>query len=79
MNGEGKVAKKFALYPPKALMNELGMREGQRVRYRVENGKLMVEPVPDPIQVALHSRKWTRTSAKELELQSEKEQSEFYA
>jgi antitoxin component of MazEF toxin-antitoxin module len=76
---EGKVAKKLALYPPKRLMNELGLKEGQRVRYNVENGKLVVEPVPDPIDMALQSKKWAKTSARELELESEKEQSKLYA
>jgi antitoxin component of MazEF toxin-antitoxin module len=73
---EGKVAKKFALYPPKAIMEQLGLKEGQRVRYEVEGGKLVVELLPDPIDLALNSKKWTRTSTIELERLSEKEQSE---
>ncbi len=79
MATEGKVAKKFALYPPKGLINKLGLKEGQRVRYEIEDGKLVVEPLPDPIDVALHSKKWMKTSIKELESESEKEQSELYA
>ncbi|MCS4540650.1 MAG: AbrB/MazE/SpoVT family DNA-binding domain-containing protein [Thaumarchaeota archaeon] len=79
MAREGKVAKKLALYPPKRLMNELGLKEGQRVKYKVEGGKLVVEPLPDPIDIALHSKKWAKTSAREFELESEKEQSELYA
>ena len=79
MVSEGRVAKKFALYPPKSLMSKLGMNEGQRVRYEVQDGKLIVEPLPDPFEVALHSKKWTKTTIKQLEKESEKEQAEFYA
>jgi virulence-associated protein VagC len=79
MKAEGKVAKKFALYPPKALISKLGLKEGQRVRYVIEDGKLVVEPLPDPIDLALHSKKWMKTSVMEFESESEKEQSESYA
>jgi antitoxin component of MazEF toxin-antitoxin module len=76
---EGKVAKKFALYPPKHLMERLGLKEGQKVRYEVEDEKLVVELLPDPIDLALNSKKWARTSARALEKLSEKEQSELDA
>jgi bifunctional DNA-binding transcriptional regulator/antitoxin component of YhaV-PrlF toxin-antitoxin module len=76
---EGKVAKKFALYPPKDLVRRLGLKEGQRVRYEIEDGKLVVEPLPDPIDVALRSKKWMKVTAREIESESEKEQSELYA
>ncbi len=79
MTTEGRVAKKFALYPPKGLINELGLKEGQRVRYEIEDGKLVVEPLPDPIDVALHSKKWMKTSIRKLESESERDQSELYA
>jgi bifunctional DNA-binding transcriptional regulator/antitoxin component of YhaV-PrlF toxin-antitoxin module len=74
----GKVAKKLALYPPKRVMRELGLKEGQRVRYKAEEGRLVVEPLPDPIELALSARKWSKTSVKEFEGQSEKEQAELY-
>lgn len=57
-------------------MEQLGLKEGQKVRYEVEGGKLVVELLPDPIDLALNSKKWGRTSAKELEVLSEKEQSD---
>jgi len=79
LQNQGKVAKKLALYPPKGLMMELGLREGQKVRYETADGKLIVEPVPDPIDLALNSKKWGRTSLRELEELSEREQSELDA
>ena len=76
---EGRVAKKFALYPPKRMLERLGMREGNKVRYEIQGGKLVVEPVQDPLDLALHSKKWTKTTTQEIEQESEKEQSELYA
>jgi len=72
----GRVAKRFALYPPKGLMQKLGLKEGQKVRYEMEGGKLVVELLPNPIDLALNSKKWARTSARELEKLSEKEQAD---
>lgn len=76
---KGKVARKLALYPPKKLMEELGLKEGQRVKYTIADKRLVVEPLPDPLDLAIHSKKWAKTSAGELESLSEKEQSELYA
>ena len=78
MTSTGKVAKKRALYPPKKLMEELGMDEGQSVKYRAENGKLIVEPLKGPLDLALNVKKWTRTTVKEFERESEREQQELY-
>lgn len=74
----GKVAKKRALYPPKRVMDELDLNEGQFVKYRIEGKKLVVEPVPDPLELALKSKKWGKTTVKEFEKESEKEQRELY-
>ena len=78
LSARGKVAKKFALYPPKKMMDALGLREGQPVKYEVEKGKLVVEPLPDPLELALSGRKWAKTSVREFERQSEQEQQELY-
>jgi bifunctional DNA-binding transcriptional regulator/antitoxin component of YhaV-PrlF toxin-antitoxin module len=71
---KGKVAKKFALYPPKKIVEELGLKEGQRVSYKVKEGKLVVEPISDPLELALRSKKWAKTSLKIFEKESEREQ-----
>ncbi len=59
-------------------MEELGLREGQLVKYTVEARKLIVEPVRDPLELALTSKKWGKTTVKEFERESEKEQRELY-
>lgn len=74
----GKVARKRALYPPKRVMDELKLEEGQLVKYTVENEKLVIEPVRDPFELALRGKKWGKTSVKEFEKESETEQRELY-
>jgi len=74
----GKVAKKRALYPPKSIMDELNLNEGQLVKYRIEDRRLVVEPVRDPLELAIKSKKWGKTTVKKFEEESEKEQRELY-
>ncbi len=74
---KGKVTKKFALYPPKKIMERLGLKEGQLVGYNIEDGKLVVEPIPDPLDLALRSKKWAKTRVKVFEKESEQEQKRY--
>ncbi len=77
MRGKGKVGRKYALYPPKGMIVELDLREGQTVRYEIVGGHLVVKPIEDPLDLALKSKKWAKTSIKEFERESEKEQDEL--
>jgi antitoxin component of MazEF toxin-antitoxin module len=76
---KGKVAKKFALYPPKKMVEQLGLREGQTVAYELMRGQLVVKPIEDPIELALRSKKWAKTSVREFEAESLREQDELSA
>ncbi|MFX0095365.1 MAG: AbrB/MazE/SpoVT family DNA-binding domain-containing protein [Candidatus Hodarchaeota archaeon] len=44
----GKVGSKGELFPPKELRLKIGLIEGQKVLYRVFNGRLIVEKIPTP-------------------------------
>jgi len=43
---EGRVGSKGELFPPKKIREELGLKPHMKVIYRVEEGRLLVEPVP---------------------------------
>jgi len=43
---ESRVGSKGELFPPKEIRERLGLRAHVRVIYRVEGGRLIVEPVP---------------------------------
>jgi len=74
-----KVGKKGAVYIPKRIMEQLGIREGDRVLMKIENNKLVMEFIPDPLSLALKIRKWAKTTVKEFERESEREQYELYS
>ena len=72
-----KIGKKFTLYIPKSVVDELGVKEGDKVRITVEGKKMVVEVIKDPIDLALHGRKFARISADEVERISLEEQSKY--
>ena len=43
---EGRVGSKGELFPPKSIRRKLGLKPHMKVIYRVENGRLIVEPIP---------------------------------
>ncbi|MEM2972211.1 MAG: AbrB/MazE/SpoVT family DNA-binding domain-containing protein [Candidatus Bathyarchaeia archaeon] len=43
---ERRVGSKGELFPPKEIRERLGLQAGEKVVYRVEDGRLVVEPVP---------------------------------
>lgn len=74
-----RVGKKGAIYLPRRIMRDLGVKPGDQVIVRVTGeNKLLLEFVPDPLTLALRSRKWCRTSVEEFERESEEEQNDLY-
>ena len=47
----GRVGSKGELFPPKELRLQSGLIEGQRVSYRVVNGRLVVERLLSPEEI----------------------------
>jgi len=43
---ESRVGSKGELFPPKELRRRLGLRAHTKVIYKIESGRLVVEPVP---------------------------------
>ena len=46
MSAIGRVGSKGELFPPKEIREKLGLRPHTKVIYRVEKGRLIVEPIP---------------------------------
>ena len=52
MSEKAVIGKRFTLVIPKAVRERLSLREGQRVLVRVEEGRVIVDPLPwDPYRV----------------------------
>jgi len=73
-----RVGKKGAIYLPRSVMRELGVREGDMAVLRVEEGRVILEFIQDPLSLALSIEPWAETTVEEFEKESEEEQSELY-
>jgi len=73
-----RISKKFTLYLPKAIVEAAGIREGDFVKIRVENSKIILEPVPNPFDLALKGPKFAKTTFEEFERESEEIQSDLF-
>lgn len=52
MSEEAVLGRRYTLVIPKSIRRRLSLREGQRVLIRVEEGKIVIEPLPlDPYKV----------------------------
>ena len=73
-----KVGKKCTIYLPKQLVEQLNIIEGDKVLMKIEDNRLILEFIPDPLSLALRIKKWSKTTVKEFEEESEREQNELY-
>ena len=80
MASEAKVrlSKKNTLYIPKDIARALGIREGSILRIRVEGSRMIIEPIPDPFDLALKGTKFAKTTFEEFERESEEMQNELF-
>lgn len=78
MDVKTRVSKKNTLYIPKSICDALGIREGSRLRMRVEGDRLVAEVIPDPFRLALKGPKFSSTTFEEFEEESEKMQEEVF-
>ena len=66
-----RLSKKGAIYLPRDVIRELNLREGMEFILRVEDGRIVLLPIYDPLELALKGPKYARVSVEELERWSE--------
>jgi len=71
-----RVSKKNTIYIPKDVAERVGISEGTLVEVSVEDGKIVLTPVPDPLWLALHGPKFAEVSIEDIERTSEEMQEE---
>jgi len=74
---EGYIGKKYAIYLPKVVVKALGLREGGKVLLKVSGNSLILEPLHDPIQLALSNRKFATITPEQIEAISFREQGKY--
>ncbi len=71
---ETKVGKKRVIVIPKVIAESVGLKEGQKIRIKVVDNKIVIEPVRDAIWLALYGKKIGRIMPEEIEEESMHEQ-----
>jgi AbrB family looped-hinge helix DNA binding protein len=71
---EARVGKKYAIYIPKALVRALNLKEGGKVLLKLDGTRIVLESVQDPIELALHGKKFASTTPDNVEKISLEEQ-----
>lgn len=71
---EARVGKKYAVYLPRAVVEAVGLREGERVLLRVVENSVILETIRDPVELALSGNKFARIKPEEVEAISLEEQ-----
>lgn len=74
---ESQIGKKNTVYLPKAVVEEVSLEVGMKILITVEGNRIIIEPVPDPITLALHGKKFASMTIEEMESTSLEEQSKY--
>lgn len=72
---EARVGKKYAVYLPKAIVEAIGISEGEKVLMRVVGNTVVIEVISDPIKLALSGKKFASIKLEHIEETSLEEQS----
>ncbi len=72
-----QVGKKNTIYLPKSVVKITGIKEGMKILLIVEDGKITIEPVHDPIELAIMGKKFAKMSVEEVEEISSEHQAEY--
>jgi AbrB family looped-hinge helix DNA binding protein len=72
---QARVGKKYALYLPKAIVKALSIKEGGKVQLKVAGRSLILEPIQDPLELALNEKKYASITPEHVETVSRDEQS----
>lgn len=72
---EGQIGKKHTIYLPKVVVDEASLEVGMKIIITVEGNKIIIEPVPNPITLAIHGKKFASMTLEQIEAISLEEQS----
>lgn len=73
-----RVGKKGAIYIPKKILSDLNIKEGDPVIVKIYENKLVLEIIPDPLTLAIKTKKWAKITVEDFEKDSEAMQKEMY-
>jgi len=71
---ETRIGKKYTVYLPKAVVEAVGIREGQKVLLRAEGSTIKIESLADPLELGLLGKKFASVKPEQIEAISIEEQ-----
>jgi AbrB family looped-hinge helix DNA binding protein len=74
---EVTIGKKYTIYLPKAIVKALNLKEGNKFLLRISGNTIIMEPIYDPIKLALSEQKFASIKPEEVELISLEEQEKY--
>lgn len=72
------IGKKYAIYLPKSVVEALGIKEGDEAILRLSGRTIIIEPLPDPVRLALSEDKFARIKPEDVEAISLEEQRKYF-
>jgi AbrB family looped-hinge helix DNA binding protein len=64
---QAKIGRKFAIYLPKAIVNQLDLKEGGKVLLTVADKTVVMHSVEDPIKLGLSGKKFASITPEKAE------------
>ena len=74
---EVRVGKRRTIVIPKAVAEILGISEGSRLELKVEDGRIVLRPIPDAVELSLYGERIARTALEDLEAESVERQRRY--
>ena len=74
---EVRVGRRRTITIPKKVADLIGLREGQKLLLKVEDKKIILEPIIDAVWLALHGEKIVEITLRELEEESIEQQKKY--
>jgi len=71
---EARIGKKYAIYLPKAVVEAIGLKEGEKVLLKVTGKTILLESLQDPLKLALSEKKFASIKPEQVEAISFEEQ-----
>jgi AbrB family looped-hinge helix DNA binding protein len=63
----GKIGKKYAVYLPKSVVRAAGIREGDKVKFRVVGNTVEIQVIRNPLELAISGSKFASLKPSEIE------------
>ena len=74
---EIKVGKRRTIVIPKKIAEILDITEGSRLRLKIYDNTIILEPIPDAVSLSIKGDKFAKISLRELEAESVEEQKRY--